>query len=333
MQVDEAFMQFLTNVYGTEIMSKYIADTASILELRKDFEAKKRNFMYGSTDWIRFNMSYIGDLIAETAGTDISTIHRRAHSKFGDKIEFNSKNKLSIHPDVMKGFFDSALDGIITFIQKLRHGNDLEVINTVLLVGGLAEVDYIQHTIQHKIKGTRVIVPPDPALAVLKGAVIFAQNPKAITERIARFSYGFSVARKFEEKKDPENLKVVQNDDVLCMKVFDRLISKGESVKNGTIRLSLVCKEVNCDNFFSMLLSSVLPVMSEVYRSENKDPKYTATEQGTECIGRIVMMPPPGGWPPMAIIAQGLIVGESELRAFAKDIQSNKVVEARLDCL
>ncbi|KAH3847756.1 heat shock 70 kDa protein 12A-like [Dreissena polymorpha] len=333
MQINRAFMQFLDDVFGQEVMSTFCKDVSSVMNLRRNFEVKKRRFEYTDENLIVFTLTGITEAVKNTKDADMSEIQNLALQKFENKIKFIKGDKLSVHPDLMKGFFQSALHGIITFIQKLRHENDLGIINTVLLVGGLSESKYVQHKIQNEIEGIRIIVPTDARLAVIKGAIIFGEEPKVITDRIARYSYGFSVAREFKINTDPENLKVIQNGVELCNQVFDKLITKGECVKKGGFRTSLVKKVACFDGLFSFMLSSALPVISKVYKSEETEPKYATEEHGSECIGMIFVTPPDGGWPLVALIAHGLVVGESELRAFAMDVQSKEIFEAKFDCL
>ncbi|KAH3721894.1 hypothetical protein DPMN_064843 [Dreissena polymorpha] len=325
MQIDRAFMQFLEEVFGQDMMSRFYKDTESLESLRRNFEKKKREFNINDDMWIGFKLT------SELTEQSIP-FERMEKSPFKDKIKI-SKGKISIHPDLMKSFFQEALDGIIKFINKLRNDNDLGTINTVLLVGGLSESKYIQHVIENSIKGIRVIVPNDPSLAVLKGALLFGKDPKAITMRISRFSYGFSVARPFEENNDPHNLKCINNGRILCTDVFQKLITIGESIEKGSPRASIVAREISLDNLFAMLLSRGMPLECEIYKSELKDPKYTTVDHGSECIGKIIMMPPDDGWPLVSLLIRGLVVGESELRAFAFNLDSKEMYTARLDCL
>ncbi|KAH3847742.1 hypothetical protein DPMN_090073 [Dreissena polymorpha] len=88
--------------------------------------------------------------------------------------------------------------------------------------------------IQNTITGLRVIVPPDPWLAVLKGAVLFCKNLLQISERIARFSYGFAVARIFKKAIDSVGLRFNLNGITYCNEVFDKMITKGEILVKGT---------------------------------------------------------------------------------------------------
>ncbi|KAH3847741.1 hypothetical protein DPMN_090072 [Dreissena polymorpha] len=87
------------------------------------------------------------------------------------------------------------------------------------------------------------------------------------------------------------------------------------------------------DNFKKANKHRRIPVFSQIYKSEKTDPKYTTAEDGSELIGRIVVMPLNGEWPLVAVIEHGLVVEGSELLAFARDNVTEARYEARFDCL
>jgi hypothetical protein len=53
--------------------------------------------------------------------------------------------------------------------------------------------------------------PDDCSLAVLKGAVLFGHDPKAITSRISKFTYGIVINQIFKEGFHPEKLVKMLN--------------------------------------------------------------------------------------------------------------------------
>ncbi|XP_052250155.1 heat shock 70 kDa protein 12B-like isoform X2 [Dreissena polymorpha] len=331
-QVDRAFWKFLEDIYGPNVISTLRKDKASTRDIRASFEQKKRNFQLDESE-IRIQLRGIKKAIKRTENADTDNVNNDAlKRRFNGKVEFKVE-KLVIHSEIMQQLFEPTINGIIKFIQKLRNDENVDIINTAILVGGLSNSKYIQNMIQNTIPGLRVIVPPDPTFAVLKGAVLFCKNPSQITERIARFSYGFSFARIFKKDIDPVGLRFKQNGITYCNKVFDKLITKGEILVKGTERLSAYTRIEDMENGKKANMLRRVPVLSEIYKSEKTDPKYTTAEDGSEFIGRIVVMPPNSGWPLVAVIKHGLVVEGSELLAFARDHETEALYEARFDCL
>ncbi|WAR12106.1 HS12B-like protein [Mya arenaria] len=257
---------------------------------------------------------------------------REANAKYTGKAEIK-RDMFKFSADIMKCFFDKAVDGIVKFIKELRSNDELSMIHTILMVGGFSESKYVQERIKNDIRGVRLVIPIDPSLAVLKGAVLYGKNPQAITERMARYSYGFSVARSFKEETDPEELKITINGMQYCKKVFKKLITKGEVLKKGEVFGNIMGHTVETNTVLSFMLSSLLPAVAKVYKSTKEDPKYTTTEEECEELGKLIIHPPPSGWPPVSVLIQGLIVGDSEMHSFACNVKTKQIYAAKFDCL
>ncbi|XP_052815638.1 heat shock 70 kDa protein 12A-like [Mya arenaria] len=332
--VDEAFQEFISDFFGRNVVQRLLeTQTDAYMEILKSFEVKKRAFR-SDTLSIILNMPYVAfrDAI-EACEVSYDDAIREANAKCTGKAEYMRDGKFKITAEIMKGFFNKAVDGIVKFIQQMRSNDELGMINTVLMVGGFSESKYVQERIENDIPGVRLVIPTDPSLAVLKGAVLFGKHPQAITERIARFSYGFSIARPFEEGIDPEELKVTQNGMVLCNEVFNKLITRGGILKKRQLYFGVVRYNVNTDTPLTVLLSSLLPIESQVYKSTKVDPKYTTAEEECEELGKLTIHPPPTRWPFDSEILQGIIVFESELKAIAINVETKQIYLANLDCL
>jgi hypothetical protein len=61
-----------------------------------------------------------------------------------------------------------------------------------------------------------ILVPREPGMVVLKGAVLLGFEPELVTSRISRFTYGISIRRSFKEGVDPEYKKRELVDGFLC---------------------------------------------------------------------------------------------------------------------
>jgi hypothetical protein len=77
----------------------------------------------------------------------------------------------------------------------------------------------------------RIINPDDCSLAVLKGAVLFGHDPKAITSRISKFTYGIVINQIFKEGFHPENKRQRYRGVDICDDIFDIHLRK---VNSGT---------------------------------------------------------------------------------------------------
>ncbi|CRK56859.1 heat shock 70kD protein 12B [Alloactinosynnema sp. L-07] len=106
----------------------------------------------------------------------------------------------------------------------------------VLLVGGFAASPYLRQRLIDHIGGEAVVlVPPDPQVAVLAGAVHFACRPETRARR-SRRTYGIAMRMEFEEGVDLESKR---EHDALdgtdrCTDRFAVLVAKGDLVPNGS---------------------------------------------------------------------------------------------------
>ena len=93
-------------------------------------------------------------------------------------------------------------------MQQLIDNDQLKDVSNIVLVGGYAESKLLQDCIKSKFSSKTVIIPNQPGLAVLKGAVIFGHDPSIIAERICRYTYGIGCSLPFDDKFHEESNQV-----------------------------------------------------------------------------------------------------------------------------
>merc|ERR1712071_302482 len=104
----------------------------------------------------------------------------------------------------------------------------------LFLVGGFAESPLLQQAVRsqfgHQIT---VVIPQDVSLAILKGAVLFGIDPRSITIRRSRLTYGVVVLNRFIQGRHPEEKRVVKDNVPYCKDVLDKFVSADQSVGCG----------------------------------------------------------------------------------------------------
>ncbi len=70
------------------------------------------------------------------------------------------------------------------------------------MVGGFSESPYLKNEILKKFEDSniQVLVPRSPQISVVRGACLYGLNPRSITSRIAKKTYGINTLTVF----DPE---------------------------------------------------------------------------------------------------------------------------------
>jgi hypothetical protein len=103
------------------------------------------------------------------------------------------------------------------------------------MVGGFSESEYVQKSIQTSFPDINVLIPEDPELAVMKGAVLFGFNPSVITARVAMYTYGTNSFIPFKKGTHPENKKVVKDGQELCEDCFIKYVEVGDILPINTV--------------------------------------------------------------------------------------------------
>jgi len=79
------------------------------------------------------------------------------------------------------------------------------------MVGGFSESPYLKAHIKSKFErdGLTILVPKRPQVSVIRGACMFGLNPRSITSRISKKTYGINTLTTFDPQRHTEEKKVV----------------------------------------------------------------------------------------------------------------------------
>jgi actin-like ATPase involved in cell morphogenesis len=191
-------------------------------------------------------------------------------------------DQIIITADEVRNIFDQVVPRILTLVDEqlaeMRHqAGPPEDKELVLLVGGFAASPYLQQCLRkHLGKRARVLIPPDPAVAVLSGAVHFAYAPHTRARR-SRFTYGIDTCAEFEEGVDPESKKILLPDgEARCTDRFSVFVRAGDTIATG----DTVTHE------YTPLKGSQTGVDFDFYVTEEKSPRYIDSP-GSHQIGHL----------------------------------------------
>ena len=80
------------------------------------------------------------------------------------------------------------------------------------MVGGFSESPFLKAEIKKIFEegcNINVLVPRRPQVSVIRGACMFGLNPRSITSRISKMTYGINTLTTFDPSRHPEEKKVV----------------------------------------------------------------------------------------------------------------------------
>lgn len=166
--VDRAFKSALAGIVTERMLKDYSNKYPDdYLSLFKNFEATKRRCHKATPAYpvciLNLPFSLIEECL-ETLGTDLKTLI--SNSKFKHHICLEH-DKMKIELKLFETFFRPACSGIIKQVKDL-----LVDVNIIFMVGGFSESYILQNAIRNAFPKCQVIVPEEPSLAILRGAVM-----------------------------------------------------------------------------------------------------------------------------------------------------------------
>lgn len=320
-RVDEAFRQLIIKLVGNDIMTRFSSDyKADYVDMLREFESKKRNIGDNSFGKITVRIpSSLKELFEETSGELMhDTI---SQTRFSGKMQWKG-DRLRIEANIMKDLFKEARDSIIEHIDELLRKCDITDINTILMVGGFSESPLLQSYMRCSFPDKRLVIPEEPGLAVLKGAVLFGHHPTTIQSRIARLTYGVSMHLNFKNGKHDPNKKVNIGGVWKCKDIFSKHVERGQTLNFG---------EVNNEQYYTPLEGKQKQMALNIYTSTEKDPCYV-TDSDSTFLGQLMVDVPnlPGGSKKVWV---RMIFGGTEMQVEARDDDTNTVRKANFNFL
>ena len=303
-------LEVFEEMFGKECLenwkTKYCKD---FLDMERKIEEMKRKVTMEDFDiQFRVDRSLSNTYKTSSNGKDIQEFEK----EFSKIVESSTRRMayLILKNEFLREFVKQVVMAIEKYLTEII--TDSPAIKTIFMVGGLAKSTFVRQYIETQFPECRVIVPEDPGVAVLKGAVLLGNRPQTIASRVARYSYGVRVRDEFVEGKHREEYKINRKGRIMCENVFEKLIEKGQVLKYGqrfttTLGINAMLPETKQAIFYTHL-----------YHSTQPSPMYV-TEDGCFNIGGFEMHPPEGGWPDYCEGKVDIIVGEAEFRLVVSD--------------
>lgn len=289
--VDEAYIQFLEEIYGTDVLEKFNSDPEYFInsfEYWYYFESKKiesSNF--------RFNPYTKKHLVTPVVLSEIFLKKQRSQrvshnnllntllkkSKYRNRNITVESGKLRMSKDIFESFFNPTIDKLIAHLSKMFKDKLYSDIETILIVGGFSECQLVQEQLKRHFGNAKSLVfPHEASLSVLKGAVYSGHCKDLISHPVAMFTFGFQIWPTFDKSKYSRDRKKIVNGKERCRDVFLKMFTKGEPISFG-MKKSL---------FFKPMVQGENVLECYIFVSNQKDPKYT-DEPGCVKIGTLLV--------------------------------------------
>uniref|UniRef100_A0A8C1QGZ9 Heat shock 70 kDa protein 12A-like n=1 Tax=Cyprinus carpio TaxID=7962 RepID=A0A8C1QGZ9_CYPCA len=321
--IDYEFEKLLCKIFGQDFIDQFkIKRPAAWVDLMIAFESRKRAATPDRSNPLNINLpfSFI-DYYKKFRGHSVEHALRKSNVDF---VKWSSQGMLRMNPDAMNALFKPTIDHIIQHLTELFDKPEVTDIKFLFLVGGFAESPLLQQVVQKMLQGrSRIIIPHDVGLTILKGAVLFGLDPSVIKVRRSPLTYGVGVLNRFVEGKHPPEKMIVKDSTRWCTDVFDTFISADQSVALGeTVKRS-----------YTPAKPSQQVIVIHVYCSEKESVSFI-TDPGVRKCGTLKLDVSGTESPAARREIQTLMqFGDTEIRAMAVDVATSRSVKASIDFL
>ncbi|XP_072247691.1 heat shock 70 kDa protein 12A isoform X3 [Leuresthes tenuis] len=321
--IDYEFEKLLCKIFGQDFIDQFkIKRPAAWVDLMIAFESRKRAATPDRTNPLNINLpfSFI-DYYKKFRGHSVEHALRKSNVDF---VKWSSQGMLRMSPDAMNSLFKPTIDHIIQHLTELFEKPEVSDIKFLFLVGGFAESALLQQAVQNMLQGrSRIIIPHDVGLTILKGAVLFGLDPSVIKVRRSPLTYGVGVLNRFVEGKHPPEKLLVKDGTRWCTDVFDTFIAADQSVALGEM----------VKRSYTPAKPSQQVIVIHVYCSEKESVGFIS-EHGVKKCGTLRLdVSGTESTAPRREIQTLMQFGDTEIRAMAVDVSTGRTVKASIDFL
>lgn len=309
--MNEEIEKFIETFGGKGIMKLHAeVDKEEFLTMLKTFEAKR----YNQSEYIfRIHVPFTLDaLIKQKYRGGIREALQRTIYK--DSVTFE-QSKLCISNSVYKTFFQKAINDIINFIEEILTQTDAK---DIIIIGRFADCEIIKQSLLKSFKTYRIVIPTEPGLVVMKGAVYFGHISNTKSMRFACYTYGVGMKRQYRSEENEDKKQCDIKELSLEKHGIYPLVRRGEEIKSGF--------EYHVSH---SLKTGLGKVDCELYVSDQENPTYT-DEKGCKLLGKILVQLPieENG----TEIKEGIVFDETEI-IFRVRLDSGHLFETSFDLL
>ena len=243
--VDMNFEKFLKNFFDPPIFDYYTKNASSRFEILQHFELLKKKFIPDSTSGYRLQLSYLSECLNTKKLRELTEkYNKKVDKKY--QVQVKGSSCIYLSQDLMLSFFKPLVEKIQAKVHELleqtkkKEGYSAKFI---FMVGGFSESPYLKSEIKKRFQNqeTTVLIPKRPLISVIRGACMFGLNPRIITSRIAKKTYGINTLTVFDPNRHPEKKKVLIEGEEFCEDVFDVFVKKNQSVRVDELVNKIYC--------------------------------------------------------------------------------------------
>ena len=228
--VDQEFEQLMIKAFGDDFIRRFQEQFPNDWQvIMNRFEEQKRAEEEVDNDEISIALplNFIKSCYHDIGEDD--AINGRIR-RFCTKSVSVSSDYLNITMRMLGNLHRPIVTKIAEQMKMLLAKPSLQDVKTIFLVGGFSEAQFLRKEISRCFPDKRILIPPDPQLAIIRGAVEFAQEPSLLRARVMGKTYGLKICIEFDPEKHPLEKRLVSREKVYCRDIFETLAKKGERI-------------------------------------------------------------------------------------------------------
>ncbi|XP_052821671.1 heat shock 70 kDa protein 12A isoform X2 [Octopus bimaculoides] len=322
--IDMEFVHLLCNLFGKRFIDQFRSERpVGWMDMMIAFESRKRSASpYKSSP---LNISLPFSFIDYYKKVKKSTVENAIKKYNNPNIRWSTQGMLRLSTEEMQRLFKPTLTRISEAIGNILNNPDARDLKYLFLVGGFAESHMLQHFIRREFGDIlKVIIPQGVGMSILKGAVLYGQNPSVISVRRSRLTYGVGVLNRYDEKKHPKEKLFSKDGMDWCSDVFDKFVVINQPLKAG---------ETVIRSYTPAKIDQKLSIIN-IYASDDEDVKFitdaSVRKCGTLSLDLSTEVPIT---PSRREIKTIMSFGDTEIRMAAIDVITGKSVKAFIDFL
>eukprot|EP00903_Cladosiphon_okamuranus_P013449 g12525.t2 len=207
--IDDAFIEWCEGFLGEKLFAQ-ARRTTTFSKLLMQWEEGKTMFGGGKDERVRLNMANLSRVVDldENVMQELRAAHNSGPALAPDLHVTGSKFIVDLPSQLVASLFAPTTKKIGVCLRDLKRHESLSDLRYVFLVGSFSSSPLIQAVASTELAGGGCEVVPlqRPGVAIVKGAVLFANNAETFSTRKARLSYGMR-AKSIYNPEDPEHVR------------------------------------------------------------------------------------------------------------------------------
>ena len=322
-KVDEAFVNYFYEIFTKdvieEVKKEYAADW---VEMMREFEKLKRKVSLENED---DSVQMMLRPCIHEVYLDVMNVNLK--NAFGNNISGTrgatlNRHRLQIPKSLIAEMIKKVAKSISLHTADLLRKQENANLDFIVMVGGFSNSPIVVQDVKDQVS-IPVIVPENPELSVVQGAVMFGWKPEMFKSRKSRRTYGISTSSPFRENIDPDRLMFYDYENTKrCAGRFVMLVALNEDIETDqTVKYTYIPE-----------FSNQLKMLIDFCESEKMDVTY-CDEPGVKRLGSITVPMTDTNGDMNRQVEVTVRFGDTEIFVHGKDLTTGADVETVFDFL